>query len=78
VLATTIRLYGDSGVSLTAGVEPSHRLRIAPGETISARFERVHTAWPLPAGFDPLGILIAASNGEAWTREVRLAPTSPR
>jgi hypothetical protein len=78
VLATTIRLYGDSGVSLTAGVEPSHRLRIAPGETLSARFERVHTAWPLPAGFDPLGILIAASNGEAWTREVRLAPASPR
>jgi subtilisin family serine protease len=78
VLASTIRLYGDSGVSLTAGVDPSHRLRVPPGETLSARFERVHTAWPLPAGFDPLGILIAASAGEAWTREVRLAPASPK
>jgi hypothetical protein len=77
VLATSIRLYGDSGVTLTAGVESSHHLRLAPGETLAATFGQVRTAWSLPPGFDPLGIVIAAANGEAWTREVRLAPASP-
>ncbi len=77
-VATSIRLYADSGVALTAGVSSSHQLRLAPGETIAASFEPAQSPWPLPERFDPLGVVVALAGGEAWTREVRLRPAPAR
>jgi hypothetical protein len=77
-LATSIRLYADSAVPLSAGVTPSHRLRLAPGEMLAASFERLPPPWPLPAGFDLFGIVIAVADGEAWTREVGFGPGTAR
>ncbi len=75
-IATTIRVYADSGVALSAGVAPSHRLRLAPGETLAASFEPMPAPWPLPERFHPLGIVLAAANGEAWSREILLGPVA--
>jgi hypothetical protein len=77
-VVASIRLYADSAVALSSGVTPSHRLRLAPGETLAAAFEQAQAPWPLPERFDPLGIIIAVANGEAWTREVSLRPGTAR
>ncbi|MGH7517143.1 MAG: S8 family serine peptidase, partial [Gemmatimonadales bacterium] len=77
-VVASIRLYADSAVPLTAGVTPAHRLRLAPGETLAAAFGQAQSPWPLPDRFDPLAIIIAVANGEAWTREVSLGPGAAR
>ncbi|HEU5170878.1 MAG TPA: hypothetical protein VFU46_10080, partial [Gemmatimonadales bacterium] len=73
-VTATIRLYADSGVALDAGVERTHRMHLASGETLAAAFERPPSPWPLPERFHPLAIVIAAARGEAWTREIGLGP----
>jgi tripeptidyl-peptidase-2 len=73
-VVTSIRLYADSAVALAAGVTTSHRLRLAPGETLAAAFERIAPPWPLPERFEPFGIIVAVANGEPWTREVDFDP----
>jgi hypothetical protein len=77
-VVATIRLYADSAAALSAGVTPSHRLRLAPREMLAASFERVPPPWPLPAGFDPFAIVIAVADGDAWTREAGLGPGTAR
>ncbi|MGH7628555.1 MAG: S8 family serine peptidase [Gemmatimonadales bacterium] len=74
----SIRLYADSGIPVTAGVTASHRLRLAPGETMAAAFEGVRSPWPLPERFDPLAVVLAAAAGEVWTREISLRPAPAR
>ncbi|HET8622220.1 MAG TPA: S8 family serine peptidase [Gemmatimonadales bacterium] len=77
-VVATIRLYGDSAVALGAGASGSHRLRLAPRESLAARFERADSPWPLPERFDPLGVIVATARAEAWTRELPVAPASAR
>lgn len=73
----SIRLYTDSAVALPAPGGRTVQLSIPAGERRTAAFGFTPPPWRLGDGFDPLGVVVAHSAGEVWTREVRLEAPSP-
>lgn len=73
----SIRLYADSAAPLPAAGGRTVRVSVPAGETRAAAFALAPPPWRLGQGFDPLGVVVARSAGEVWTREVRLEAVSP-
>jgi hypothetical protein len=55
-----------------AAATPSTRADLGPREGKSMTLTVPSAAWPVPAGYRALGILIAEAGGERWTREFAL------
>ncbi|MGN6392171.1 MAG: S8 family serine peptidase [Gemmatimonadales bacterium] len=72
-LQASIRVYADTSVVLTRS--DSSGRSIAPHATAHAAFVLPPLPWPLPAGFAPLGLLVARADDRSWTREVELGPS---
>lgn len=72
-----VRLYAGAPSPLESGGQPSTSVSLAPGGSKSVRFGLGQSPWPLPQGFDPLGVLVVHSSGDVWTREVGLHPAAP-
>ena len=72
----TFRLYADSAVAV-APLEGS-AASIAPGQRASVRFRLPAEPWPLPAGFAPLGVILAREGEQVWTRETDFPERSAR
>ncbi len=73
----TIRLYADSAVAI-APVASDGEVSVAPGQTASVRFQLPPAPWPMPAGFAPLGVILARVGEQVWTRESGFAERSGR
>ena len=69
MLRAAIRLYADSAVALKPGQQAPPRVTVAPGRTASAVFPLPPSPWPLAEGFFPLGVLVARTEENTWTRE---------
>jgi subtilisin family serine protease len=63
----TIRLYADSAVAVPA--EAAGALRLARKASGVARFRLPASPWPLPPGFQPLGVILVRDGEQVWTRE---------
>ncbi|HEU4588013.1 MAG TPA: S8 family serine peptidase [Gemmatimonadales bacterium] len=74
----SVRFYADSAEKLAAHAALASSVTVGPGETQTVTLERPQTPWPLAADFRPLGLLVAQSGGQRWTREFGLDIGSAR
>jgi subtilisin family serine protease len=74
----TIRLYADSSVTVTPAPPGTGDVTISAGRSAAVRFQLPPAPWTLPEGFAPLGVFLARSGGQVWTREDGLAERSGR
>jgi subtilisin family serine protease len=68
-VGATIRLYADSAVALPPIGGRGGARSIAPGQRATVSFVLPPSPWPLPAGFAPLGVVLARIGEHVWTRE---------
>lgn len=73
-----IRLYAGEPVALETGGEHVGSLSLATGQTRSVRFPLPESRWTLPSGFGLLGVVVAHTADDIWTRETSLAPAVGR
>ncbi len=76
-LQTSIRLYADSSVAIGPASGAPNLLTIAPGARGRTSFVVPQSPWSLSDGFSPLGVLIARTGSQVWTRETALPVTRP-
>jgi hypothetical protein len=76
-LRASIRLYADSGVTLSPAAGDQKSLTVPPGQTVSRTFALPDSPWPLGDGFFPLGIFVARSAEQTWMREGGLPLPNP-
>jgi tripeptidyl-peptidase-2 len=74
----TVRLYGDTPTVLENNGQRRAHLTLKAGESQSVRFGLGAPPALLPQGFDPLGVAIVHTAGEAWTRETGLGAAPSR
>jgi subtilisin family serine protease len=70
----SVRLYADTPVVLESDGQRRAHLDLKSGASQSLRFALASPPGPLPSGFQPLGVTVVHSAGEAWTRETGLGP----
>jgi tripeptidyl-peptidase-2 len=73
----SIRLYADSAVALQPEAPADSAMTVAVGKTAIARFALPDNIWPLGDGFFPLGVLVARTGEQSWTREGGLPVPNP-
>jgi hypothetical protein len=76
-LQTSIRLYADSTVGVSPASGAPNLLTIAPGARGRTSFVVSQSPWPLSDRFVPLGVLIARTGSQVWTRETALPLARP-
>jgi hypothetical protein len=77
-LRASIRLYADSAVALERATPGDSSAAISPGRTETIRYVLPPAGpFPLGDGFFPLGVLVARSEDQNWTREAGLPPPNP-
>jgi hypothetical protein len=72
----TVRLYNDRPAVLESQGRRTVPIAAGPGQSKSVHFALTPPGWALPEGFQPLGVIVAHSAGEPWTREAALRPTA--
>jgi hypothetical protein len=71
----SIRFYADSAQSLSPADERA--LTLGPGETRTMRFSATGSARPTPAGYVPIGLVLARTgDDEIWATETVLLPAA--
>jgi len=73
-----IRLYSSDPVPLETGGKRTGPVALTPGQTKTLRFPLSGPPWPLPPGFQPLGVVVAQVGDDVWTRETPLPPPAAR
>jgi hypothetical protein len=73
-----VRLYTGTPAALETDGQRTAALSLGSGQSKRVRFTLGQPPWPLPEGFHPLGVLIAHSAGQAWTRETGLDSAAGR
>jgi tripeptidyl-peptidase II len=76
-LRAAIRLYADSAIALDPATPRDSLVTIAPGKTSNVGFAIPKSPWPLGDGFFPLGVLVARTEEQSWTREGGLPLPNP-
>ena len=73
VLDVAIRFYADSAQALSPGDERA--VTLGPGETRTMRFSATGSLRSIPAGYLPIGLLLARTgDDEIWATEALLVP----
>jgi tripeptidyl-peptidase-2 len=74
----SVRLYAGAPAPLESEGQGSAAVSVSPGQSKSVRFTLGQPPWALPQSFQPLGVVVAHSGGEVWTRETGLGPAAAR
>jgi hypothetical protein len=65
----TIRLYADSAVAVTPASAGAASFTILAGKRAAADYVLPPSPWPMPEGFDPMGVVLVREGEQVWTRE---------
>jgi hypothetical protein len=76
-LRAWIRLYADSAVALEPKSPADSAVTVAAGKTASVGFGLPTSPFQLGDGFFPLGVLVARTGDQSWTREGGLPLSNP-
>ena len=68
-VTTTIRLYADSAVAVSPASAGASGLTIPAGKRVTADYVLPASPWPMPQGFDPMGVVLVRHGEQVWTRE---------
>jgi hypothetical protein len=70
-----IRLYSRSAASLPpANPDDGAMMQVSAGGSRTVGFRMINSPWPLGEGFQPLGLVVAETEGTTWTIRVALTP----
>jgi hypothetical protein len=68
----SVRFYADTAEKLAAHAALGTSVALGPSETKTIALEQPRAPWPMSAGYHPLGLLVAQSGEQRWTREFGL------